>query len=174
MTAMNEPWDYLIVTASNDLQAAAYRQQLDLRIGLGLLAEARDVLVLPDPGGQRVGSGGSTLYCLLEILRRRLSGPDRIDPQAWLVCLRKLRILIVHAGGDSKRLPAYSPCGKLFVPMPGEGDGVILISLFDRQVPTYFALPPMGPDAGQVVMAAGDALVLFDPQAVTFAPSGLT
>ena len=173
MTAMGTPWDYLIVTASNDLQAAAYSRQLDLRRSLGALGEARDVLVLPDPEGQRVGSGGSTLYCLREVLRRRLAGADRLDPRAWLACLGSLRILIVHAGGDSRRLPAYGPCGKLFVPMPGEGDGVILVSLFDRQIPTYFALPPMAPDAGQVVVTAGDALVLFDPQTLAFAPSAL-
>jgi len=33
--------------------------------------------------------------------------------------LSHLRILIVHAGGDSRRLPAYGPCGKIFVPLPG-------------------------------------------------------
>lgn len=30
-------WDYLIVTASNDSQASAYRSQLDLRRRMGLL-----------------------------------------------------------------------------------------------------------------------------------------
>jgi len=50
-------WDFLIVTASNDRQAEAYRRQLALRRELGFLAGIRDVLVVPDPPGRRVGSG---------------------------------------------------------------------------------------------------------------------
>jgi len=58
---MIQPWDYLIVTASNDLQAAAYRRQLDLRRELGLLPDIGQVLVVADLEGRRIGSGGSTL-----------------------------------------------------------------------------------------------------------------
>ena len=57
-------WDYLIVTASNVLQASAYEAQLRLRREHGLLAEVREVLVVPDLEGKRIGSGGSTLQCL--------------------------------------------------------------------------------------------------------------
>ena len=31
-----------------------------------------------------------------------------------------LRILVIHSGGDSKRVPQYSACGKLFSPVPRE------------------------------------------------------
>ena len=68
-----------------------------------------------------VGSGGSTLQCLAEVLRRE-SQPGRatgVTASAEAI-LSRLRILIVHAGGDSRRLPAYSPCGKIFIPLPGE------------------------------------------------------
>ena len=70
MTTLARPWDYLIVTASNDRQAAAYEAQLELRGRLNMLSMARDVLVVPDPQGRRVGSGGSTVSCLLEVLNR--------------------------------------------------------------------------------------------------------
>ena len=135
-------WDYLIVTASNALQAEAYESQLAVRRELGLLSDVREVLVVPDPGGRRIGSGGSTLYCLMEVLGQRLGRAVRKSgPVEWLSVLRGLRILIVHAGGDSKRLPAYGPCGKIFVPVPGESDGALGLTLFVKQLPTYLGLP---------------------------------
>ncbi len=45
-------WDYLILTASNGTQAAAYRRQLELRADLGLLSGIRRKLVVADPGGR--------------------------------------------------------------------------------------------------------------------------
>jgi len=50
-------WDYLILTASNQEQARFYRTQLDLRQRLGLLSGIKQTLVVPDPQGQRIGSG---------------------------------------------------------------------------------------------------------------------
>ncbi len=168
-------WDYLIVTASNERQAEAYEAQLDARRALGLLRDVRDVLVIPDPGGKRIGSGGSTLYCLMEVLSRRLGREAaRSNPAVWEQTLAKLRILIVHAGGDSRRLPAYSACGKIFIPVPGKNDRVVYLSLFDRLVPTFLALPTPTEGRGQVVIASGDVLLRFDPTQVRFARAGVT
>ena len=106
MDASIRPWDYLIVTASNEAQAKAYESQLALRRELGLLSGVREALVVPDPGGKRIGSGGSTLCCLMEVLRLRLDAKAlRAGPKQWEAILRELRILIVHAGGDSFRSP---------------------------------------------------------------------
>lgn len=168
-------WDILIVTASNERQAGAYEAQLNLRRSLGLLSDVREAIVVADPGGRRVGSGGSTLYCLMEVLHRRL-GPKlaKSDPRTWERVLGELRILIVHAGGDSRRLPAYGPCGKIFIPVPGENDSAVCLSLFDRQLPTYLALPGSAPGRGQVVIASGDVLLRFDPTRVRFTKEGIT
>ena len=149
---MSEPWDYLVVTASSDEQARSYQAQLRLRT----LPEARHVMVVADLEGKRIGSGGSTLLCLSLILERE---PD----------LGGLRILILHAGGDSKRLPSYGSCGKIFVPIPSSPGS----TLFDNLVATLFKLPPSPPGAGQVVVAAGDALLLFDTAAVDFGQRGM-
>ena len=171
-----QPWDYLIVTASSPSQGTAYQEQLRLRRRLGLLAGVRQALVVPDAGGRRIGSGGSTLLCLMDILARELAQtPERLaDPAAWEATLRRLRILILHGGGDSKRLPAYGPCGKVFVPVPSETDSAVPASLFDRQAPVYLALPPAPPGTGQVVITAGDVLLVFDPSQVRFAAGGVT
>jgi galactokinase/mevalonate kinase-like predicted kinase len=165
-------WHYLIVTASHDSQARGYRGQLELRRKLGLLPDIDNVLVVPDPGGKRVGSGGSTLFCLLEVINRQLAAAG---PGAdWKSLLKGLRILIVHAGGDSQRLPAYGPCGKIFVPVPGESDSGLPVTLFDRQLPIYLALPAPSPDKGQVVVTAGDVLLQFSPADVRLATDGFT
>lgn len=174
---MNNPsWDYLIVTASHEDQASAYQGQLNVRKNLGLIPQAEEILAIADPGGKRVGSGGSTIYCLLKILSRELAGSPRLmaDPAAWLGVLSRLRILIVHAGGDSKRIPAYGACGKIFMPVPGESDRALGMTLFDRLLPTYLSLPPAPAEPGQVVVATGDVLLSFDGRKVRFAAEGIT
>lgn len=168
-------WDILIVTASNERQAEAYEAQLNLRRELGLLSDVREAIVVADPGGKRIGSGGSTLYCLMEVLHRRLgSRLAKSSARDWEQVLAELRILIIHAGGDSRRLPAYGPCGKIFIPVPGENDSAVCLSLFDRQLPTYLALPAPEQGRGQVVIASGDVLLRFDPTRVRFTREGIT
>ncbi|MBL7133627.1 MAG: hypothetical protein ISS78_05970 [Phycisphaerae bacterium] len=171
----DQHWDYLVVTASNDAQAAAYDGQLRLRRELGLLAGLGDVLVVADPGGRRVGSGGSTICCLAEVLNRELAsaGGDPADTAVWLELLGRVRILIVHGGGHSKRLPAYGPCGKVFLPVPGRSDSAIPTTLFDRQLPIYLSLPPARAP-GQIVITSGDVLLSFETGEVDFSHGGLT
>jgi galactokinase/mevalonate kinase-like predicted kinase len=172
MNGMRQPWDYLIVTASNDLQARAYESQLALRQRLGLLCDIGHAMVVADPGGKRVGSGGSTLYCLMAVLDREARLHDSRAPDFPRERLEKLRILIVHAGGDSKRLPAYGPCGKIFVPVPGENDTAVPAALFDRLLPNLSGLPSS--PAGQLLVASGDALLDMDATSVRFDSKGLT
>ncbi len=172
---MSKAWDYLILTASSDAQAAAYQSQLALRRELGLLGHVDHVLVVADPEGRRIGSGASTLLCLMEVLHRELGEPsDQDATQAWFETLRRLRIFILHAGGDSRRLPAYGPCGKVFVPVPGPSDSAVGATLFDRQWPIYAELPPTPGDLGQIVIASGDVFLGFSPAEVRFATKGFT
>jgi fucokinase len=161
MPSMPAAWDYLILTASNEEQARAYEGQLRVRRDLGQLTRVREALVVADPDGKRVGSGGSTLFSLAAVLER--------EPR-----LEGLRILIVHAGGDSRRLPAYSPCGKIFVPVPGQSQGALGMTLFDRLVPSFLDLPAGFDGAGQVVVTSGDALLRFDPESARFDAPGMT
>ena len=69
---MTRTWDYLVLTASNDRQAAGYESQLAIRRSAGLLPEVGSTLVVADPFGKRVGSGGSTLYCLMRVVEAEL------------------------------------------------------------------------------------------------------
>ncbi|MGO9109475.1 MAG: L-fucokinase [Thermoguttaceae bacterium] len=172
---MSHIWDYLILTASNDRQAAGYENQLAVRRRFGLLPEVGTALVVADPYGKRVGSGGSTLYCLMQVLAAEIqrTGAKADDFPSLDRILRGLRILILHAGGDSRRVPAYGPCGKIFSPVPGPSRGEVISTLFDRLYPVFQALPLGQKGAGQVVVAAGDALMLFDTAAVRFDRPGI-
>ncbi|WP_321472234.1 L-fucokinase [uncultured Paludibaculum sp.] len=176
MTRMPEAWDYLILTASNERQASAYESQLELRRQTGHLARVRQTLVVADLEGRRIGSGGSTLQCLLEVLNREARNlpPGALAGGGAERILRSLRILIVHAGGDSRRLPAYGPCGKIFVPVPGESESAHGRTLFDRLTPAFLDMPPGLPGEGQLLVTSGDALILFDASGVEFAKPGLT
>jgi fucokinase len=165
-------WDYLIVTAANDEQAKAYDYQIQQRQKAGEIPQVRNCLALPDIDGKRIGSGGSTFHCLACVLHRERPGVGPASFEEAEAILNGLRILIVHAGGDSRRLPAYSHCGKLFVPIPANGQPAVASALFDRLVPTFLMLPTSS--RGQIVVASGDALILFDPSGVDFARPGIT
>ena len=65
-------WDYIVLTASNEEQGKAFQKQIEYRSEKGVLPDATKFLVIPDPDGKRIGSGGATLSCL----RTLLSGKD--------------------------------------------------------------------------------------------------
>jgi galactokinase/mevalonate kinase-like predicted kinase len=176
MDIISHPWDYLIVTASNEAQATAYVTQLNLRKKLGLITGTNQILVIPDPQSHRVGSGGSTIFALLKVLSRefRASGLTKFSPARIEETLNRLRILIIHAGGDSRRLPAYGPCGKIFTPIPGKSDSALGNTIFDRQFPIYRELPPSESNRGQVVVTTGDVLLFFSPKEVKFKGKGVS
>ena len=60
-------WDICVLTASDERQAEMYRCQLNWRREAGLLPAGMHFLVLPDPGGRRMGSGGATLNALAQV-----------------------------------------------------------------------------------------------------------
>ena len=67
-------WDYIVLTASNEEQAEAFRSQIAYRQEKHVLPCRTKYLVLPDPDGKRVGSGGATLQVL-----RRLSEMETLQ-----------------------------------------------------------------------------------------------
>jgi fucokinase len=176
MNTRGRPWDYLILTASNESQAQFYRSQLKLRHKLGLLSGVKQTLVVADPQGQRIGSGGSTIFSLLKVINRECKNLklSELNPQQIEKTLSRLWILIIHAGGDSRRMPAYGPCGKIFTPIPGASDSVLGNTIFDRQFPIYRELPITQTGQGQVVITTGDVLLFFSPQEVKFQGKGIT
>lgn len=145
-------WDYIILTASNEEQAEIYRGEIAYRLENGQLPSRTQYLVLPDPAGKRVGSGGATLNVLKAIAQR-----EQKDEKNFF---QGLRILVIHSGGDSKRIPQYSVCGKLFSPVPRVLPNGQASTLFEEFIIATSMIPARMQE-GMLVMS-GDVLLLFN------------
>ena len=158
-------WDYVVLTASNESQAQVYRAQITYRQKQGRLPGGTEFVVLPDPQGKRVGSGGATLNVLKHIAQRERDGKQE---QGKLFAGK--RILVIHSGGDSKRVPQYSACGKLFSPVPRSLPDGSPSTLFDE-----FMISMAGV-AGRLkegmLTLSGDVLLLFNPLQIDFSFAG--
>lgn len=154
-------FDVLALTVANRVQRGYAERMLDIRRRLGALPAGLRTLVVADPAGKRIGSGGSTLVCL-ELLRRE-------------GLLRGQRVLVLHSGGDSRRLPAWSPFGKIWVPLGREGRG-----LGPMNAPALFdlVLAELGtlalPASGGVLVASGDAALRLTGERVAFDETAAT
>lgn len=148
-------WDYVILTASNETQAATYREQIDFRLQNHQLPRSCHYAVLPDPDGKRVGSGGATFNAMRYVAEHvGAAGGDAAHP------FRKKRILVIHSGGDSKRVPQYSACGKLFSPVPRKLPDGRGSTLFDEFMIGMAGVPSRFKE-GMLVLS-GDVLLLFN------------
>ena len=108
-----------------------------------------------DPVGHRLGSGGGTSWLLMEAMKSDKS--DAFDE--WLS--RDKRILI-HAGGQSKRLPSYAVSGKVLMPLPvfrWERGQKLSQDLLSVQLPLYEKMMQMAPDNIHTMIVSGDVLI---------------
>ena len=160
-------WDICVLTASNAHQAEAYEAQLQARREAGLLPVATRFVVVADPAGLRIGSGGATLHVLAELSRQASASQGNPWPP-----FASQRILIIHSGGDSRRLPHCSATGKLFARIPHELPDGRPSSLFDEFLVSLSGLPAQIP-AGALI-ASGDVLLLYDHLQLTFSRPGIT
>ena len=152
-------WDYVVLTASNEEQAEGFREQIKFRREEGFLPVQTKFLILPDPEGKRVGSGGATLNVLRAIAEEEKSGD-----------FSGKKILVIHSGGDSKRVPQYSALGKLFSPVPHKLPDGRTSTLFDE------FMAEMSGVAGRIregmVLLSGDVLLLFNSLQIDFPGRG--
>ena len=152
-------WDYVILTASNEGQAVSFRMQIEERQKAGLLPKRTHFAVIPDEGGKRVGSGGATLGVIRYIAEHRGSAD-----------FSGLCILVIHSGGDSKRVPQYSALGKLFSPVPHTLPNGRSSTLFDEFMVAMSSMPSRIREG--MVLLSGDVLLLFNPLQVDYGGRG--
>ena len=120
-----------------------------------------------DPVGHKLGSGGGTTY-LLEQCYKEENEPSfpAVSLQgsipsfsSWLS--REKRILL-HAGGQSRRLPSYAPSGKILTPIPvfrWERGQRLSQSLLSLQLPLYERLMSLAPDNIHTMIVSGDVYI---------------
>lgn len=115
-----------------------------------------------DPAGTRVGSGGGTVHLLTEAWRAE--GPSAGKFEAWLGSAMSA---VVHAGGQSRRTPAYAASGKALIPVPvfrwARGQKLSQ-TLIDLQMPLIERLGSLAAPQHRVIVASGDVLVLSSGQ----------
>ncbi len=111
-----------------------------------------------DPIGHRLGSGGGTTW-LLQSAWSDECGVRSEEFDSWLS--REKRILI-HAGGQSKRLPSYAVSGKILIPIPvfrWERGQKLSQNLLSVQLPLYEKMMQMSPDSIHTMIVSGDVLI---------------
>lgn len=108
-----------------------------------------------DPIGHRLGSGGGTTW----LLQACAQAEGAEDMDYWLA--QEKRILI-HAGGQSKRLPSYAVSGKVLMPVPvfrWERGQRLSQNLLSLQLPLYEKMMAMAPASVHTMVVSGDVLI---------------
>ncbi|MCC6819271.1 MAG: bifunctional fucokinase/L-fucose-1-P-guanylyltransferase [Verrucomicrobia subdivision 3 bacterium] len=115
-----------------------------------------DWFACSDSSGSPLGSGGGTANLLVEAWRQ--TGPGR-SLSEWLGASRKL---MLHSGGQSRRLPAYAPIGKLLMPVPAfrwsRGQRLDQ-TLLDLQLGHYARVLAHGGSRTVAMLVSGDTLI---------------
>jgi len=99
-----------------------------------------------DPIGHRLGSGGGTTWLLQQA-------------EEWL---QGERCIILHAGGQSKRLPSYAVSGKVLTPIPvfrWERGQRLSQTLMDLQLPLYERMMEQAPRSLTTMIVSGDVYI---------------
>jgi fucokinase len=150
-------WSAVVLTAGSQRQADLYSAEIEHRRERGALPETALVLSVADPDDQRVGSGGATFSALQAMARASLvpDAPESIE-RWW----QSQRVLVIHSGGDSRRLPQYSLSGKLFAALPVETPWGGASTVFDE----FMALSTLWVArlASGLVLASGDVVLTFE------------
>lgn len=109
-----------------------------------------------DPIGRKFGSGGGTAWLLHECHKATAGGEDF---DTWLGGDRRL---LLHAGGQSRRLPAYAPSGKILTPVPvfrWERGQRLSQDLLSLQIPLYRRIMDLAPDSIHTMIVSGDVYI---------------
>ncbi len=101
-----------------------------------------------DPADRKLGSGGGTAWIV-----------DRFQRQSSIV---DKRTIVIHAGGQSRRLPAYAATGKSMTPLPvlrwAVGERIDQ-PLLDLQLPLLKKIMREAPQGLNTLIVSGDVLI---------------
>ena len=102
-----------------------------------------------DPIGSKLGSGGGTTWA---VNQARKSG----------FITEGERCIILHAGGQSRRLPSYAPSGKILTPIPvfrWKRGQKLSQNLLDLQLPLYQQMMEKAPSCLTTMIVSGDVYI---------------
>ena len=109
-----------------------------------------------DPVGHKLGSGGGTTHLLRQAFEAEAPGEDFAQ---WIASGKRI---ILHAGGQSRRLPSYAPSGKILTPIPvfrWERGQRLSQDLLSLQVPFYERIMNAADDHLHTMIVSGDVYI---------------
>lgn len=109
-----------------------------------------------DPVGAKLGSGGGTTW-LLQACHESYAYKESFSD--WLKTEKRI---LLHAGGQSRRLPGYAPSGKILTPIPvfsWERGQRLEQNLLSLQLPLYERIMDMAPENIHTLIASGDVYI---------------
>ena len=108
-----------------------------------------------DPEGHRIGSGGGSAW----LLSQACKAEHGASFESWLASEKRI---LLHAGGQSRRLPSYAPSGKILTPIPvfrWERGQRLSQDLLSLQLPLYEQIMKKAPEGLNTMIVSGDVLV---------------
>jgi galactokinase/mevalonate kinase-like predicted kinase len=130
-----------------------------------------------DPVGHRLGSGGGTAWLLQEVYSTESGNKgiascevgeiipkfqDSVEKDSFESWLAKEKRILIHAGGQSKRLPSYAVSGKVLMPLPvfrWERGQKLSQDLMSVQLPLYEKMMAAAPERLHTMVVSGDVLI---------------
>ena len=123
-----------------------------------------------DPIGHKLGSGGGTTWLLQRAYPQPLpkggesqgAGDDPSADSSFREWLSKEKRILLHAGGQSRRLPAYAPSGKILTPIPvfrWERGQRLSQDLLSLQIPLYEHIMKAAPTHLHTMVVSGDVYI---------------
>ena len=110
-----------------------------------------------DPPGAQLGSGGGTAHVLHQAWKN-----DQAKFANFSDWISNNQRVVLHGGGESRRLPSYAAIGKLLMPFPvlrwsrGQQLGQTLLDMNEPFLRTAFQ---QSADSAKVMIASGDVLL---------------
>src|SRR5574344_250407 len=109
-----------------------------------------------DPVGHKLGSGGGSAFLLKESF---LHDANNQSFSEWLPSEKRI---LLHAGGQSRRLPSYAPSGKILTPIPvfrWERGQKLSQDLLSLQLPLYEHIMDAAPSKLHTMIVSGDVYI---------------
>ncbi len=115
-----------------------------------------------DPIDHKLGSGGGTTWLLTQAYENEMAHSDANNQKTFDEWLSSEKHLLLHAGGQSRRLPAYAPSGKVLTPVPvfrWERGQRLSQDLLSLQIPLYKKIMDAAPSSLHTMIVSGDVLI---------------
>ncbi|MDD2602035.1 MAG: bifunctional fucokinase/fucose-1-phosphate guanylyltransferase [Prevotella sp.] len=118
-----------------------------------------------DPIEHKLGSGGGTAWLLLKALTENQNTDGTVsqfDEAIFDKALEAEKRILIHAGGQSRRLPSYAPSGKILTPIPvfrWERGQRLSQDLLQLQLPLYERIMQAAPNNLHTMVVSGDVYI---------------